>query len=350
MDNGSTERKNYKFTDIKKLSQRLEPDYNEFFKGEFGLGRYSMNHILRDYAGLDDNFRLHVFFEHGIIFTEDVTGPFRVHEYLPSMVASPYRFNVLKNQSNFKGSYVIGPYIHYADSLLSNDELNEEKERLGKTLLVFPSHSIVGIIKKFNHDNFISKINDVAKDFDSVRICMYSKDVLLGNHIPYQKEGYEIVTAGHYNDYNFLPRLKSIILNSDMAMANDIGSQLGYCLYLDKPYYITSMDEVSYHGEGDSQKDKFLLVNQNLAMESFNNSDYVVKIKHLFSNSDEKITQEQYDLASYLWGFNCIKSKNELKEIFLEANQNFSYVKYYLSQFKRLKELIKLKYIDTRKI
>lgn len=350
MDNGSDERKNLKFTEVEKLSQFLKTDYNELIYGESGFSRYAMNFILKKYAGLDDDFRLRALFEHGVIYTEDINNSCRVHEYLPSIVASQFRVDVLKKQPNFKGAYAIGPYIHYADSLLNNDQLKEEKERLGKTLLVFPSHSIDGVVQKFDYNNFINEIKETASDYDTVRVCVYYKDVDLKNHVPYQKEGFEVITAGHHNDHYFLPRLKSIILNSDMAMSNDIGSQLGYCIYLNKPYYLTSIDEVSFEGEDDSAMSKYHMLNVKKSMNEFHKSPNVVNIKHLFSNYDPSISKEQFELISYLWGFNCVKTKNELKNIFLELDDNYSVFRYYISQFIRLNDLIKDKYLGLGKL
>lgn len=345
MDNGSEERKNLKFTEVEKLSPFLKTDYNELIHGEPGLSRYSMNFIFRNYAGLNDNFKIHAFFEHGVIYTDDINSACRVHEYLPSLVASQYRVDVLKNQPNFNGAYAIGPYIHYANTLLDKNQMKEEKERLGKTLLVFPSHSIDGVIKKFDYATFLDKINKISSDYDTVRICMYYKDVDLKRHIPYQKEGFEVVTAGHHNDHYFLPRLKSIILNSDMVMANDIGSQLGYCIYYKIPYYISSIDDVSFEAEDDSSMSNFQISNQKKTNELLNKHDNVTKIKQLFSIYDDNISKEQYDLISYLWGFDCIKSPKELKNLFLELDSNYSIVKYYISQFKRASDLIKYKYL-----
>lgn len=350
MDNGSEERKNIKFTDVEKLSQFLETDYNEIIHGEPGLSRYSMNFIFRNYAGLNDNFRIHAFFEHGVIFTNDVNSSCRVHEYLPSIVASQYRVNVLKNQKNFKGVYSIGPYIHYANSLLDENQLKEEKERLGKTLLVFPSHSIDGVIAKFDYGEFLGKINEISSDYDTVRVCMYYKDVDLKKHIPYQKEGFEVVTAGHHNDHYFVPRLKSIILNSDMVMSNDIGSQLGYCIYLNKPYYMSTTEEIGFESEDDSAMSNFNVLNHKISMKEFNSNDNVKRIKELFSKYNPKISKEQYDLISYLWGFDCIKSPEELRNIFLELDANYSVLKYYISQTKRLTDLIKFKYLGLGKV
>jgi hypothetical protein len=328
-------RKNLSLTDIEKLSADLPNTYTkEILRGEIFLARYGMDRILKQYAGLPLDSKIHVLFEHGILFTDYVGGAFRIHEYLPSMVASKYRVDILKKQKNYHGSYAIGPYIHYAESLLSNEEIKEEKERLGRTLLVFPSHSIDCITAHYDYQSFIDKINEVKRDFDSVRICMYYQDINLKHHLPYQKEGYEIVTAGHFNDYNFLKRLKSIIMASDMTMANDIGTHLGYCIYLGKPHYLTKQS-VDYDVT-DVVNEK----NTKEAKEKLNKSDNVANITRLFSDYNEEINQEQHDLISYLWGFNEIKTKNELYTLIKQIDSQYNPVKYYLSCIKRTKDLM----------
>ena len=346
VENGSTLRKNLKFTEIDALSQDLETDYNELIHGESGISRYAMNRILRDYAGMDEDFKIHAFFEHGIVIIDLVEEAFRVHEYLPSIVPSNYRYDLLKSQPNFKGAYTIGPFIHYANSLLSKEQIAEEKERLGRNLLVFPSHSIAGMYKQFDYEGFCNQIKEIAKDYDSVRVCTYYMDVRMKHHLPYEKEGFEVVTAGHFNDYNFLPRLKSIIQTSDMTMSNDIGTHLGYCIYLNKPHYLTQ-DKIEFYRKEDSDNEIPYKMGK-LVEEKNRKSENILKVKDLFSIYENKITQEQYDLISYLWGFDCIKTPDELKKIFLELEDNYSMIRYYMSQFKRLKDLIKIKYIDPK--
>ena len=346
MNNGSTERECLKFTDVEKLSQDLNTDYNELIYGESGLSRYSMNRILKNYAGMEKNFKIHAFFEHGIVIIDLVDEAFRVHEYLPSIVPSQYRYNILKKQPNFKGAYTIGQFIHYANSLLTKDQIAEEKERLGKNLLVFPSHSIAGMIKQFDYEGFCNQIKEVAKDYDSVRICTYYMDVRLKHHLPYEREGFEIVTAGHFNDYNFLPRLKSIIQTSDMTMSNDIGSHLGYCIYLNKPHFLASSD-VKFSNQKEHNHAIAYQMGQ-VVKEKNKKSENIAKIKDLFSTYDDKITTDQYELISYLWGFDCIKTPDELKKIFLELDDNYSAIKYYFSQLNRLISLIKMKYINPK--
>lgn len=328
-------RKNLPLTDVENLSKELNSSYkSEILRGEIFLARYGMNRILKKYAGLPLDYNIHVLFEHGIIYTDYVGGAFRIHEYLPSMVASQYRIDILKKQKGFKGAYAIGPYIHYADSLLNKEEIKAEKERLGRTLLVFPSHSIDTTIAHFDQEEFMNKIKETSKDFDSVRICMYHQDVILKKHLPYQKENYEIVTAGHFNDYYFLSRLKSIIEISDVTMANDIGTHLGYSIYLNKPHYLIKQ-KIDY-----DVNDNVVKKNTDEAVDRQKYSDNVSNIIKFFSQYSETITKEQYDLISYLWGFNEVKTPQELKKLILEINANYSSIKYYLSCIKRTKELM----------
>ena len=328
-------RKKLPLTDVENLAKDLDFTYkSEILRGEIFLARYGMNRLLKQYAGFPLDYNIHVLFEHGIIYTDYVGGAFRIHEYLPSMVASQFRVNILKKQKNYKGAYAIGPYIHYADSLLTKEEIKSEKERLGRTLLVFPSHSIDCTIANFDEKSFMNNIKETGKDFDSVRICMYHQDVLYNRHIPYQKEGYEIVTAGHFNDYYFMNRLRSIIEISDVTMANDIGTHLGYSIYLNKPHYLVKQ-EINY-----DITDKVNEKNTNEAVSRQKYSDNVTNILKFFSEYNDKITKEQYELISYLWGFDEVKTPFELENLILEINKNYSSVKYYLSCVKRTKDLL----------
>lgn len=327
-------RKKLPLTDVENLAKNIkDTHFQEVLRGEIFLARYGMNSVLKKYAGFSMDYKIHVLFEHGVNYTDNVTGGFRVHEYLPSMVASQYRVNILKQQKEYKGAYAIGPYIHYANPLLTKEEIKAEKERLGRNLLVFPSHSVNTTTSKFNLEEFINKIKETSKDFDSVRICMYYQDVLLKRHLLYQKEGFEVVTAGNYNDYYFMPRLKSIIETSDISMANDIGSHLGYSIYLNKPHYLFKQNIDYEH----ANKFDGNLVNE--VIKRVKLSDNVANITKLFSEYHENITKEQYELISYLWGFNEVKTPSELKELILKINNNYSNIKYYLSCIKRAKDI-----------
>lgn len=329
--------KDIPFTNVELLSRNIDAPYNENLKGELGFSRYRMDNLLKDYAGLSKDFTIHAFFEHGILFTDYCGGAFRAHEYLPSVVASNYRVSVLEKQENYNGAYAIGPYIHYAEPLLSKEQIKEEKERLGRNLLVFPSHSVDEASAKFDFNEFCSKIDKIAKDFDSVRMCLYYRDIQLKNHIPYLKKGFEVVTAGHLHDTNFLSRQKSIILTSDVTMANDIGTHLGYSIYLNKPHFLLKQN-IRYDFKSNDLPEARTI---SKAFEIKNKHENVKKIEELFSSYGDKISKEQYDLISYLWGFKEVKTNNELKKLLLDIEDNYSPIKYYFSGLKRLIKIIK---------
>lgn len=329
--------KDIPFTNVELLSRNIDAPYNENLKGELGFSRYRMDNLLKDYAGLSKDFTIHAFFEHSILFTDYCGGAFRAHEYLPSVVASNYRVSVLEKQENYNGAYAIGPYIHYAEPLLSKEQIKEEKERLGRNLLVFPSHSVDEASAKFDFNEFCSKIDKIAKDFDSVRMCLYYRDIQLKNHIPYLKKGFEVVTAGHLHDTNFLSRQKSIILTSDVTMANDIGTHLGYSIYLNKPHFLLKQN-IRYDFKSNDLPEARTI---SKAFEIKNKHENVKKIEELFSSYGDKISKEQYDLISYLWGFKEVKTNNELKKLLLDIEDNYSPIKYYFSGLKRLIKIIK---------
>lgn len=337
----SKKREKLKFTEIEKLSQPIKLPDRYLLSGEIGFSRYCMDKILKEYANFPLDEKIHALFEHGVQITDYCEGFFRAHEYEPSIVPSKYRVEVLKKQKNYNGAYAIGPYIHYSKSLLNSDELNEEKERLGKTLLVFPSHSIEGTLSSFDYEKFCEEIDKYSSEFDSVRICMYYKDVNLKRFKPYEKKGFEIVSAGHFNDYNFMPRLKSIIEASDMTMSNECGSHLGYCIYLNKPHFLFNSHETTYEKEKNGEHAELMIKHANKVQESKINNENVKNIREYFSKFETKITNNQYELINYLWGFDEIKTPEELNNIFMEINNNHSQIRYYLSGLIRLKDLLK---------
>ena len=196
----------------------------------------------------------------------------------------------------------IGPYINYADSIIDQVEMKKIKEDYGKILLVFPSHSIEGVIYKYNTQDFINEIEKVSKDFDSVFVCMYWKDIQDGRYVEYEKKGYKIVTAGHRNDTNFLGRLKDIIDLSDMTMSNTVGTHVGYCVARNKPHYLfNQFQEV----EGEKADEEF---KERKNLEYLRTRDEEVnEVIGAFSKLSYIITEEQKDVVEKYWGKNEVK-------------------------------------------
>lgn len=200
----------------------------------------------------------------------------------------------------------IGLFIQYVESMFEEKKLKKIKKKLGKVLLVFPYHSTHLIKSTYNMQEFIDKIEKVKKKYNTVLICMYWKDILLGFEKSFVKKGYRIVTAGHIYDYNFLRRLRSIISLSDMTMSNEIGSQVGYCVCLGKPHYLY-LQEVEHFSENKKMKntESMGLVSADQLVVSFDRI-YQQKVRseaeRRFGKFKEYLTEDDKDFVREHWG------------------------------------------------
>ncbi len=265
--------------------------------------------ILKKFLGLPKTYQFKFIIEHGTYFSDQVAD-IELEVDLPSFVTySNYRAKILKKYRHY--TYAIGPLIHYAPHYLTKEELKQEKQRLGKTLLFFPSHSLIGLTNEYDENWSFKKINELAKNFDTIRVCIYWKDILLGKHKFYQNKGIECVTAGHILDPLFLPRVKSIIQSADLTVSNDASSPLSYCIYMNKPHIIF-YQRPKMHG-----KKYFKRI-----MSDYWKSDPYNQVVKEFSKITYTITYKQRQLISYYCGINNIKSKTELKKIVQKTEEN----------------------------
>ena len=305
----------------------LVEDMKKVKKDEWFSDVYSIGKILGEYAGLPESYRVYGLIEHAPQLTNVVDGGFGIHESWPSIVCSPYRVNIIENTPNNHGAYAVGPYIAYAKHAYSKEKLEEEKKRLGKNLLVFPAHSTPGLKSNFDIKNFCEEINSIGEDFDSIRVCLFWKDVLNGAAKYYEKEGYEVVTAGHYYDPLFLSRQKSIIETSTKTMSNHMGSYVGFCIYMNKPHYITPLSKSTFNkieedGEDLAERQEYMAKKVTELMQS--DSSYV-ELLEAFSTNQDTITFQQRKLINKYWGSEEVKTPREMRELLFMLDGHFNY-------------------------
>lgn len=200
----------------------------------------------------------------------------------------------------------IGLFIQYVESILEEKKLKEIKKELGKVLLVFPYHSTHLVKSTYNMQEFIDKIEKVKKRYNTVLICMYWKDILFKFEKLFVEKGYQIVTAGHIYDYNFLRRLRSIITLSDMTMSNDIGSQVGYCICLGKPHYLYLQEKEHFFKNKKMENTESMgLVPEDQLVVGFD-SAYQQKVRNeaerRFGKFKEYLTDEDKAFVREHWG------------------------------------------------
>ncbi len=299
-------RSRLELTDIYKLSKPISmfaPFTNEIHPPNDWYG-HATN--IKKFLNLSLDYQFKFILEHGL-YLDNQIDQVDSETNLPVVITySNYRENAFKKTG--KQSFAIGPFINYASSLLSKKQIDKEKKRLGKSVLFFPAHSTPVIGMNFDTSSLVKQIKKISKNYQSVRICLYWKDILMGRDRPYKDAGFECVTAGHMLDPNFLPRLKSLIEISDLTAANIISSQTGFCIFLKKPHiYIDS--NISLKTDRHWKKK----IN-----DVFESDEYLQIVKE-FSKLNYKVSPKQKMLIKKYWGTDTIKSKRQLEDIVTQS-------------------------------
>lgn len=303
-------RKNASIFDYKNLSQPI-PFYpiEEVKDSNF----YGIYHSLKKYSGAT---KISNAIEHGLYLGNYVPFASYLKTTKSIITFSDKRKKHLINSKINKPIYKIGPYIHYAKLPVSENEYIKLKQSLGRTLLLFPSHSIKNFNVRMDVLELIKKVKKLALNYDSILVCLYYKDILDTNYLEhFEKAEFKIVTAGHLYDINFLSRLKLIIELADFTISNTVGTHTGYCVYLNKPHFIIEQ-EVELSGENKTRIKNYRDEKQ---IESLSKEkDEILKEFRIYS---ESITEKQKKVIDKYWGISSIKQPEDLLGI-LKDNKN----------------------------
>lgn len=255
------------------------------------------------YMGLPQSYQFKFVNEHGVFLTDQVAQT-ELESDLPSFVTySDYRVEVLKKYK--KNVFKIGNFLHYAPHFYSKEKIASEKKRLGKNILLFPGHSLKELVQKYKNDYFIKNVKKVAKNFDTVRVCLYWIDIQQGLYKFYQELGFECVTAGHILDPNFVPRLKSLIEIANLTISNDAGTHIGFSVYMNKPHIV-------FHKFPKLQTSK---QRKEQISDLWSSKPYLQTLE-AFSEVRFNITKKQHDIIHRYFGdMRDVKTKEEFKKI-----------------------------------
>lgn len=263
--------------------------------------------VIKKFAGYPPKQQIKAAIEHGPYFSDYVWEK-DLDAILPGILCFSTLRHTILTQATHKYIMPIGPIMAYADCSIDAEEMKREKLRLNRNLLFFPSHSTHWIDVDFDMERVCDRLDEIGKDFDSIRVCLYWKDILSGKDAIYRSRGYECVTAGHIYDPAFLDRLKTIISLSDLTVSNGIGTHIGYCIFMGKPHYLIK-STLQYTVASSKQ-------NHDQARIAKNEADiYFNMLYDSFNHVRSDITPRQYDLIDSHWGLSEVKSRENLKGI-----------------------------------
>lgn len=294
------------FQDIESLSKEIPMEYINTIQMDFDEpSYYGGYYILSQYAGLD-MFILppkNLGIQHGYSF--EILEWEKAKMNRRNLVWSKKMVQMYQSICENPHIYAIGAPFFYAKSLLDDAEIEKEKKRLGKNLLAFPMHSSICTDTNYDPSTFLAVLKAERKNFDSVRVCLYWKDILRGKHKLYQDSGFECVCNGHIFDLNFLKRQKSLFMIADATISNGVGSHIGYSIFMNKPHKLIK-DYYEYEG-GDGRELTEIMEKPNFQL-----------VENVFCESrDYSITASKIEVVDKFWGISDFKKPQELRKLLL---------------------------------
>lgn len=270
--------------------------------------------LLKYYAGYPPEYQIKASIEHGPTITDyvwekDVTAPLPI-----VLFPAAYRQKILQ-QHTTKPLVAIGAFIAYATPHRSEELLQQAKKKLGKTMVVFPYHSTHWLTAHLDVRAFCAEIDKAAKHMDSVVVCLYWKDVLLGRDAEFRACGYECTTAGHMYDPLFLPRLRSILSLADVTVSNQMGTHVGYSVALGVPHWFLSTGTLSLDNPHGVPFDPGV---------NHLPPAHVQEMMNIFAERTDVVTPDQRDLVEQYWGASEPLTPQELRGILELAEDMYS--------------------------
>lgn len=235
--------------------------------------------------------------EHGLIFYEDVFTDVRYTARPVIATFGDYRRRIIRRFTD-RPIFCVGPYVAYAEDYYDQETLARIKARLGRTLLVFPTHSTNDSEVTQDQRRFIQAVDEAAQGFDSVLVSAFWWNVDDPLIHALESRGYQIASAGFRDDTRFLSRLKAIISLCDYAVGDSMGTHIGYVLAEGKPYcHLRLGTKVSSFGAREQNQD----------------SREVLKDELLGGLSKADKRSRGVALTEPYWGYSYLRSGEDLR-------------------------------------
>jgi hypothetical protein len=203
----------------------------------------------------------------------------------------------------------MSPFVWYKEK----KKINISKKAKGSVFFI--SHSSEEFNNIINDNKIIETINKLPAEFHPVTFCFYYVDIIKGLHLPYQKLGYNIVTAGNKDSPNFIDNFYSIIKMSKFALTNCIGGHLLFCVNFGIPVsYFENLEPQTITTTED----------QKISLENFSKHKTPIRAKKMFKGINKNINNEQIEFVNFMLGLE--KPVSRLKGAYILYKSLFYYL------------------------
>lgn len=299
--------------EFQKLAKELEylvkqEDMIRFHRGYNFEGFFYGNvQTLLNYAGLDNsNIKYAPMVSHGGMPLYSVGTQYRY----AVIFQGTYLKKLVHQHFPYIPVFTVGPYIHYASGIYSNEKIKNIKEHNGKTLLVYMPHSIEDVKREFCKQKFIDDVLLKYKNsFSTIYLCVYWADVNEPVCEYAIEKGMKVVCIGFRFDVKFNYRQKSLLEIADAVVFGDIGSFVYNAIYLKKPVgrvEITNNTTICEKQYSSDNERRIQFIN-----------DYKLFSDKFYDIFSEKLdmNDKMFEWANPFSGFDKLKSAEEIKEI-----------------------------------
>lgn len=184
---------------------------------------YGNNRIIRDYAGWEAPIKGIV--PHGVHLRENWVWESEAKAPLPLVFCtSPFQADAYSRFSNKIPVLSASPFDYLTELAASEPTSGREGT------IFFLAHSTHHIHTLTDFDALANSLEALDPSLRPVTICVYWRDYQLGSHLPFQKRGFPIVSAGHMYDPLFLWRFYHLCSMHRYSSSNGVGSHLFYSI------------------------------------------------------------------------------------------------------------------------
>lgn len=291
--------------------------------------RYGNEYVIRRYADIKKNEDLFAIIEHGLYFGNNTCKIPNENEWKLGCILTYGEYRKKLIDRFFPNYYceTIGPPILYAENInryikLIVSELQVE----GRSLLFYPAHGLKGVMTNYAFAPLIDQLLTLAVNnhCNNIIINEYYLSPCNGLYsaIKNRANGIKVYrySCGSANDQEFLYRQRALISISAITVSNSLGTHIGNCVGLHKPHVYIKQDIIY---EGNNVDREF-----GREVRSLNWNDQFEKEQKLFAKffsfpkGQASLTDEQYNMCDYYWGFTKKKTPEEIREIFVECRKH----------------------------
>lgn len=188
---------------------------------------YGFDQIIKTYAGIPLSAHLPFIVPHGVYLDYRYYWPTEQQANLPAVLAyPPYRRRIYESVTRKWVVPSCSPYV-LAERLVPSDPPGRRQGTL-----YFPAHSTHHLSAPGNgFEQLAGALEHVEDGLRPVTVCVYWRDVQLGNHLPFTRRGFPVVSAGHMYDPAFTARLVHLLRMHEFASGNRLGSHAFYAVH-----------------------------------------------------------------------------------------------------------------------